>query len=340
MPPKLIGYIIKTYNHVISWKILNSDIWFFEKCRNILVHLVCNSKELKASFGNANPDITFYVIRDPSRMAGLFSVHHYVVKHIKDAVEREMIPIVDTKHYPNLYYTNQESIGQINWWEYCFQQPYPYTLEEVYHSKNVVLCSGNYDRQLFELFSPDEVMKSHDIITKYMQLNIEAKEMCEKEWQHIKGDFQRVLGVKCRGTDYTSLKLHGHGVVPSVQMTIDKIEELMYQWGEKVGKPYDCIFVATEDDGILSELKGHFGELLVYNESNRFRDIGNQGLFDINKKKDAQYKYRQLMDYLMTTYCLAQCDGLIAPKVNGTLGAMRMKGKYDDLYIFDLGNYD
>lgn len=340
MSPKFVGYIIKIYNRVIRWKILNSDFRFFEKFRNFMVYLVCNSKELRASFGKENPDITFYVIRDPSRMAGLFAVHHYVVKHIKDAVERGMIPIIDTKHYPNLYYMDRETIGRVNWWEYCFKQPYPYTLEDVYRSKNVILCSGNYDRQLSEIFDPDAIMKSHDIIIKYMQLSPEAKEICEKEWKHIKGDAQRILGVKCRGTDYTSLKLHGHGIVPSTQMTIDKIEELLYQWGEKAGQPYDCIFVATEDEEILSALRKHFGDLVVYNKSDRFRNVGNQGLFDINKKKNFQYKYRQLMDYLVATYCLAQCDGLIAPRVNGTLGAMRMKGKYDDVYIFHLGNYD
>ena len=51
---KITGWIIKLYNHVITWKILNSDLWFFRKCKNFLVYLVCNSKELYACFGKLN----------------------------------------------------------------------------------------------------------------------------------------------------------------------------------------------------------------------------------------------------------------------------------------------
>lgn len=336
---KITGLSIKVYNTVIKWKWLNGDSWFPTKCRNFLVLLVCNSRELQASFGNLHPDRTFYVIRDPHRKAGLFAVHSFVVGHIKTAIERGLIPVVDMQHYPNYYYTDQETIGRVNWWEHCFKQPSPYTLEEVYRSRNVILCHGLYDGQLSEILEPDKILQNHEIVSNYIQLSMTAKKICEKEWKELTGDKKRILGVKCRGTDYLGLKPVGHSVLPSVKMTIDKIEELSEAWGNEIGK-YDAVFAATEDETILQGLKEHFGDRLIYNECGRFGDTGENGLFDvINKGHDAQYKYEKMMDYLVTTYCLSRCDALIAPMVNGTLGALRMKGEYEKVYIFRLGNY-
>ena len=90
----------------------------------------------------------------------------------------------------------------------------------------------------------------------------------------------------------------------------------------------------------MQGLKEHFKEELVFNDYSRFKNTGSTGLFDvINKGHGAQYKYEKMMDYLATTYCLSKCDALIAPMVNGTLGALRMKGGYEKVYIFQLGNY-
>lgn len=336
---KITGLYIRMYNALIKWKWLNGDSWFQTKCRNFLVLLVCNSRELQASFGKMHPDRTFYVIRDPHRKAGLFAVHSFVVGHIKAARERGLIPIVDMQHYPNYYYTDQETIGRVNWWEYCFEQPAPYSLEEVYHSKNVILCHGLYDGQLSEILEPDKILQNHEIVSNDMKLSAQAQKVCETEWSKLTKNKKRILGVKCRGTDYLGLKPFGHSVLPSVQMTVDKIEELSEVWGNELGR-YDAVFAATEDEKILQGLKEHFGDRLIYNECYRFEDTGGNGLFDvINKGHDAQYKYEKMMDYLVTTYCLSRCDALIAPMVNGTLGALRMKGEYEKIYIFQLGNY-
>lgn len=336
---KVTGLLMKIYHHIIKWKWLNSNLWFPTKCRNFLVYLVCNSRELHASFGRKNPDKVFYVIRDPHRKAGLFAVHDFVLGHIREAISREMIPIVDMQYYPNYYYTDQETIGRVNWWEYCFKQPFPYTLEEVYHSCKVVLCHGMYAGQLSEILDEDKVRQSHELVLRYMQLSSEAEKICEYEWKKIIGNNKRILGVKCRGTDYLGLKPFGHSVLPSIQMTIQKIEELKELWGQEVGK-YDAIFVATEDENILQSLKAHFKDELICNDCYRFADTGHTGLFDvISKGHDARYKYEKMMDYLVTTYCLSRCDALIAPMVNGTLGALRMKGAYERVYIFRLGNY-
>lgn len=336
---RLTGFIIKLYNHIIAWKILNSDLWFFRKCKNFLVYLVCNSKELYACFGKLNPDKTFYVIRDPHRKAGLFAVHSFVVGHIRHAVKNGMIPIVDMQHYPNMYYTDKETIGKMNWWEFCFKQPFPYSLEEVYHSKNVVLCNGLYDGQLSEIFDEEKILENHEIVSKYMKLSSKAEKLCDEEWKRIVADDEKVLGVKCRGTDYTGLKPFGHSICPSAQMTIEKIEELTEKWRAD-GFNYERIFIATEDEEILCALKEHFKERVVYNECYRFKETGDNGLFDImHNGYDSKWRYEQLMDYLITTYCLSRCDALIAPIVNGTLGALRIKGKYENSYIFQLGNY-
>ena len=101
-------------------------------------------KEKRKSYGTENEDKTFYVIRrmDSYIGCGLFSHVITTVGRIKYALDHNMIPVVDMMNYPNLYISKKE-LHKINPWEYYFEQPEGYTMEDVQHSKNVVLGDGS-----------------------------------------------------------------------------------------------------------------------------------------------------------------------------------------------------
>ena len=336
---KVNGKIILIYNKLISWKIFNSKFRILTKCRNLLVTLICNSREIQATFGENNTDVVFYIIRCPHRDAGLFAVHSFVTGHIKIAIQRGMIPIVDMKHYPNNYYLDENTIGKVNWWEISFKQPCEYSLEEVYKSKNAILSAGSFDGQLSEILDDRELETSHEIVSKYIRLNESALHDCEMEYHRLEMDKYRVLGVKCRGTDYTSVQPFGHSICPDADATIEIIDQKLEEW-HKEGLDYDKIFVATEDNVILEKLKQHYMDRLLYNKSMRFENTGELFLSGIiGKENNYIFKYDRMSEYLITTYCLSKCNALIGPMVNGTLGALRLSDGYERKYIVRLGNY-
>ena len=120
-------------------------------------------------------------------------------------------------------------------------------------------------------------------------------------------------------------------------MTAKVISEKSKEWGE-----FDKIFLVTEDETMFEQMKDIYKDKLIYNQTQRFKTANGQWLnktFD-QAGKDKTYKYDRMLEYLISVYLLSMCDALIAPVVGATLGAMRIKGKYEHYHLIDLGNYD
>lgn len=64
---------------------------------------------------------TYYIIRCP-RSGGLFNTYNQVAGHIRYALSKKYLPVVDMKNYPNSYLA-PEKLGKENAWEYYFEQP-------------------------------------------------------------------------------------------------------------------------------------------------------------------------------------------------------------------------
>lgn len=97
--------------------------------------------EKEKSYGNLNPDKTFYVIRIKAEGIGLMGYYASIVGSIRYALERNWIPIVDMKNYKNAY-LDDDKLGKENSWEYYFKQPTTTPLDEIYHSRYVVLSNA------------------------------------------------------------------------------------------------------------------------------------------------------------------------------------------------------
>ena len=66
---------------------------------------------------------------------------------------------------------------------------------------------------------------------------------------------------------------------------------------------------------------------------------GSKWLNEWYAQTDAEKCSNITLEYFVSILLLSECDALIAPLVGGTLGAMRIKGKYDKVYITQLGSY-
>lgn len=327
----------KLYNYLISTHLINRNNRVCRRLREVLYHNICH--EYRACFGKENPDKLFYVIRCQKSDLGFMGLYNHIVHQIQYAVLRGMIPVVDCQYYPNDYLSEDDQVGKINAWEQFFFQPMGVSLQEVYRSRNVIMSAGGSLSSLNDIYDEKIIEGRHRIIEQYVKLNTQVKGICEREAEKLGFSKYRILGVKCRGTDFVASRPKWHSIPPNVQQTIDKIEEMTEKWGG-----YDFIFVATEDEQIFSGLQKRYGSKLIYNETERISADMVKGkwlneVFDSHKNEKG-YKYNRIMEYLISVWWLAQCDALIGPVVGATLSAMSMKGSYEHLYLFDLGTYD
>ncbi len=329
----LNAVIIRIYNFVISLRIVNWDVWFFRKVRVWLHSHIC--WECCACFGKNNPDKTFYVIRCPKNDLGFFGFYNFVIFHMKIAEELGAISMIDLKYYPNDYIMEDRDIGRKNCWEFYFNQVENIGIDDVYRSKNVIMGSGSYIPSLSEVHDTKELMRSHILIEKYIKPTNLIQELYRKRRADLGMEGKRILGVKCRGTDFLQTKPSKHSIVPDAEHTILVIREKEIEWGK-----YDFIFVATEDKCLYQSLKMEFGERMISNDEKVIGDVGGKWLNELFRDKMKGTKRDRMTEYLISILLLASCDALIAPVVGGTLGAMRIKGQYEHIYLFDLGTYE
>ncbi|MDE6566767.1 MAG: hypothetical protein K2K70_03415 [Lachnospiraceae bacterium] len=300
----------------------------------MLFHNICF--ECKAAFGRRNPDRLFYVIRCPQAEMGLYAVINYVTYHLNMADSIGAEPVVDWQYYPNKYFSEDDKIGKENAWEYFFLQTTDVSVDEVYKSRNVIMSSGEWEVPGEEWADPEKVWDNHNIVEKYIKLNKKTEAMYLMECERLKIGTEKVLGLKCRGTDFIVTKPKGHAIVPDNELLIRTIESKMDEWGE-----FDKIYLSTEDENIQNKLKEYFGEKLYYTEGKRFSLNKNCWLGDIYDKERERVgtKEDDMRNYIISTYILGACDSLIGAQVGGTLGAMRIRGRYEHIHIFRLGLY-
>lgn len=327
------GLIIKCYNFIISTKIINKNNKVCRRIRAMIYHNICY--ECSASFGKKNGDRLFYVIRCPQENMGLFALVNYVVSHIFIAEKLNAEPVVDWKYYPNKYISSDDTIGKQNEWEYYFKQCTDISLDDVYRSKNVILSSGISDIGSKREILDDELLsRGREVYQKYIVLSEYCQKRLNEEISKLSIQNKRVLGVKCRGTDFANASPQFHAKCPGFKQTVDIIDEKEAEWGS-----FDLIYLATEDQKILEAMIQKYGQRLCYSKSERFSNTGEQWLSDIYDKENKRNKREDMVDYLVTTYVLASCDSLIAPIVGGTLGALRISKGYKHKFIFELGQF-
>jgi hypothetical protein len=295
------------------------------------------------SFGNENPDKKFLVIGEKlDKSQGLFSILSAVLMHIRYCVEHNIIPVVDMKNFDNQYLYGLGT-GKENSWEYFFEQPFVYGLEQIKNSKNIIFtkrvinphsCISKYryfrldsfDRNfaLFQDFKND--------FKQYIKFKETAKNYIYKEYERIFNGKKRVLGVLARGTDYLLRKPKDHRIQPEPNLILEKSRQIM--------QDYKCnyIYLATEDELIYKLFLESFGDKLVVNKQKRIDLKENEWLFNINFGRERD-KYNLGLEYLSSIYNLSKCECFVGGVTNGTMGVFLMTEGFEYKYIYDLGNY-
>lgn len=199
-------------------------------------------------------------------------------------------------------------------------------------------------------FFPDTLLLSRLTVT---YTGIRANRVFDISW--FKDDFLRqlneyaegvigdkkMLGVYIRGTDYITTNMPGISRQAKVGEMIPKIHEWLDAYG------FDGIFLATEDSGILKEMKEEFGTLIRIVAQERFsmdefKTVKLIAELEV-EKYDASEREAHIEDitanYFYAMYVLSRCDSFIA---SGTANGVDIvncfnKGAFTHYYLYTVG---
>lgn len=320
----------------------------------LLNELFTKGAEKHKSFGELNPDITFYVIRPyyflkPNELiyrnvANLLTQYYYVVQKLSYALRNGWVPIVDWENYGKLPHAEDYPVnGTNNSWEYYWKQPCDYTLEEVYQSKNVILSTQNigqfghvpncamsppyntYARRLVDMCPQYTcVIPLNDTTLKYVD---EAQE------KYFPKD-ERVLGVVVRGASYgrTGTPYHSHPMQATMEELISAVHRYLDEW------EIEYIFFVNEMQELVDAMVEEFGDKVIVLP--RMRDTFGRPADGVTKNPmyaDGQ-RYQTNLDYITEVALLSRCTSIVGSMSSGMRTALIWNaGKYENMHVFEKG---
>ncbi|MCL2792950.1 MAG: hypothetical protein FWD87_07645 [Spirochaetaceae bacterium] len=304
------------------------------------------NREKKYSYGNENKDKTFYILGRDWDNGGLMAIVFYSLAHFIYAEKKGYYAIMDLKNYICQY--TQKEISEIeNAWEYYFKQPFGYSLEDIKNSKNIlkqdfVFPKKNYCNDWKYIWEMDKENKNKymdylkEKYNKYIRFNTNTKTYLENEYNNILKDKDNVLGVLCRGTDYTKNKPADHPVQPEPMEAIEIVKKIIAE------KKCSYIYLATEDNEIYEMFKNHFGSIILSNNQLRYKSddlIGKKYLNEIPKERRQHDAYTSGLEYLSTLYLLSKCSCFFAGITGGTIAVLCMTSSFEYEYLYYKGLY-
>jgi hypothetical protein len=181
-------------------------------------------------YGPENSGKWFYVIGIFVSGCGIFGLISHILKHIVYAEKFGYIPIVDLQNY-DTQYLDPDSLGKENAWEYFFEQPSGYSLRDISKSKNIILSAKTSNPRIRILNNSDNLSDNHELqkyynelFQKYIRPNKLTQDYLSTDEDKIFIENRKILGILCRGTDYTLKKPAGHDIQPDPNDVIMKAE--------------------------------------------------------------------------------------------------------------------
>ena len=239
------------------------------------------------SYGKKNPSKYFYIIkRAPG--AGFFSNLNFVIHHLLICDNLKMIPVIDMENFQNFYNCKNKIRGTFNSWNYYFKPVSKYTLEEVYKSKNVIICDNKTSQKGFsnksfisdfKYFNGFQFLdyRHKKIVKKYIKIHADI--LTEAQAIYNKFENNKVLGICFRGSDQKK---------SAYQPYTPTEKQMMYATDLLIKKyNFNKIYLCTEDVDYLNFYKKNYNNVLF--NSNSIRTTDRKDLFD-SKEKNHRYK--------------------------------------------------
>lgn len=284
-------------------------------------------------FGSKNPNKYFYVIkRSPG--AGFFSNLNFVIHHLLICDTLKMIPVIDMENFQTFYNCKKKINNTFNSWEYYFKPVSKYSLNEVYKSKNVIICdprtsfngnNSNIKNTVFEPFNGPQYLKikHKKIIKKYIKYNEDI--IREASFLTKKFKKEKILGICFRGSDAKFSAYQPHA--PNLKQIVTSTKKLIKRYD------YKKIYLCTEDIDYLNYFKREFKKEIIFN-INSPRTNDKRDLFNYD---DPLHRYKIGKGNMVDMLTLTKVHGLLFSVSNIPYTALFFSQKKIKRFIIDNG---
>lgn len=267
----------------------------------------------------------YYIIRRQELGAGFFSNYYWVLGHLVFARRMGYIPVVDMLNFKTLYSEDVPIEGEMNAWNYYFENVGEVGLEEAYRSRKYVFgreeplhkYANKYCESTYRFPSEQAIDYYYPVIRDHMRIKEGVLKDFRQNWQDKIPTVGKKIGVHIRGTDMKNNL--GHPIPAVTVRYIREVETLLQQDME-----IQAVFLATDERKIVEIFQDHFkGKCrVVFNEAFRseeqtaFRQTGIHEQVIVNPREN--HKYRMGMEVLRDAWCLSECDYLVCGHSNIT----------------------
>ena len=281
---------------------------------------------------------TFIIIRRPCKMGGLFSFYKVFLSCMLKFIIEGYIPILEVESYPTIFNGFKANSSSINPWEYFFNQPFNYKLENVLKNAKKIKyynCKREHSTPQYHNFYSKKI--SIDFWHNFGKTYIPIKNEIIKELNNImkilfKGS-NNILGVLIRGTDYLAKKPKKHPIPPSCERIINDIKEM------DTINSYNWIFVVTEDIKIREKIINKFKEKIKYIKPKIEINYNYKSKKYLAFNKNLKGNLDNLKIYLINILILSKCIDIITARTNGSIGAFIFTEGFRNIKVYYLGLY-
>ena len=287
------------------------------------------------SFGDKNPDKVFFLIYRPDS-AGMFSNIRWILRYLAVVDGTDLIPVLDDINFKS-YYSEKEKInGTYSWWNYYFKPISEYSLEEVYNSKHVFVCNGEYVGGFAHYKEDNEVTnKEIDIYSKYFRFNdffqneLNSEERYKNMMEFLKTP---TLGIQFRGSDMIYERKH---------LTPMTIKQALKHTDECLKKEnLSQIYLATESEEYKDAFVNYYAKKGIKVLCNNQTFGGVEKIIEElqNSGASSEGGYLSGKDVLLDLIGLTHCKALIGVPTNVLICADFMtRNKGVNKYFIDNG---
>lgn len=278
----------------------------------------------------------YSLIRRNDPVPGLASHIITNLGQIVASLNNGYIPLIDTVNANNVF-TSLSRKYDMNAWELYFEQPFGTSYTDLVPGQEIKIADG------IPIFMPTynmDCLLNHNLIEfwrsimrKYMPVSIDMTNRINSLLTKLPfHSGAKILGVLCRGTDYTNIRPYNHPVQPSLNLVLAKADEMMSK------HQCDYCYLATEDQEILNAFRSKFRDkLLITQDIYYASDIAES----INQTNiDCQVDlHRKNVEYLAALILLSKCRYFIGGRTSGTVVSLLLADHFDETYIWNCGRY-
>ena len=273
------------------------------------------------SMGTANPDKVFYVIWRDRNGSGFFSNLQHVLGHIRRAEQLRMIPVIDQRNFPTLYNEKSPIHGKTNPWEYYFEKPSAYELEEVYESAHVCFGEGDYDWAIGSFMSEHGFF---EVYNRNIRLLPSVQEFISAAARGL--DLAHTVGVHFRGHEQN--RAPGHPFCPTTGQMFRCVDQILET------KDMTDIFLSTEEQVYLDSFVSRYGARVKFTP--RFRKQPGEDEFRIEPRQN--HRHLLGLEILTDAWILSECAGLLHSSSNvSEFARFRRQDQFKFRWLVDNG---